>query len=347
MALARPAARRCEFCPSTAVRRRSSTPSSMSSARAGPARPRWRAGASIASDPPCPTTPRPSTRSSTGSRGGTVPAAGGGASRRARRVGALGPRARGRRVARIAAQAHPVRAAAPSARDRRHRGRGAEVARSPPGGVLRHRVSRTLSAVAQRYALPERDDQAGLRRYGFHGLSYEYVVDAVGAAILGRAVLAHLGNGASMAAVRDGRSVDTTMGFSPTGGLVMGHPSSATSTPGLARPLAPVGERRAGPRQPRQPPVRTPRRQRDHLRRARAARRRERDPRAALALDVFTWSARKWVGAMAAAAGGLDTLVFTGGIGEHAPALQWRSPAASSTSACASTTRETRAPTRS
>lgn len=180
---------------------------------------------------------------------------------------------------------------------------------------------RTLSAVAQRYALPERDDQAGLRRYGFHGLSYEYVVDAVGAAILGRAVLAHLGNGASMAAVRDGRSVDTTMGFSPTGGLVMGTRLGDVD-PGLlvhwlqsghdAQALDNLVNRQSG--------LLGVSGTTSDVRELLA--RRERDPRAALALDVFTWSARKWVGAMAAAAGGLDTLVFTGGIGEHAPALR-------------------------
>src|ERR1019366_3675446 len=70
-------------------------------------------------------------------------------------------------------------------------------------------------------------DRLGLRRYGFHGLSYEYVVSLVGAKTLGRAVIAHLGNGASMAAVRDGASVDTTMGFSPAGGLGKGHDPKA------------------------------------------------------------------------------------------------------------------------
>jgi acetate kinase len=180
---------------------------------------------------------------------------------------------------------------------------------------------RTLSAVAQRYALPERDDRAGLRRYGFHGLSYEYVVDEVGASTLGRAVLAHLGNGASMAAVRDGRSVDTTMGFSPTGGLVMGTRLGDVD-PGLlvhwlrmghdAPALDDLVNRQSG----LLGVSGTTADVRDLLDR------RDRDPRAALALDVFTWSARKWVGAMAAAVGGVDTLVFTGGIGEHAGALR-------------------------
>jgi acetate kinase len=175
---------------------------------------------------------------------------------------------------------------------------------------------RTLAEVAWRYALPA--DVAGrdLRRYGFHGLSYEYVVSEVGAAALGRAVIAHLGNGASMAAVREGRSVDTTMGFSPTGGLVMGTRLGDVD-PGLlvhwlaeghdAKELDALVNRRSG----LLGLSGTTSDVRDLLAR------RASDPRAALALDVFAWSARKWVGAMAASLGGIDTLVFTGGIGEH------------------------------
>jgi acetate kinase len=176
----------------------------------------------------------------------------------------------------------------------------------------------TLSEVARRYALPEDADRQGLRRYGFHGLSYEYVVDAVGAQTLGRAVLAHLGNGASMAAVRDGRSIDTTMGFSPAGGLVMGTRLGDVDPGLLVHWLAASPTRTAEAL--------------DDLVNHRSGllgisgttadvrdlfARRGKDPRAALALDVFAWSARKWVGAMAATLGGIDTLVFTGGVGEH------------------------------
>ncbi len=81
---------------------------------------------------------------------------------------------------------------------------------------------RGMPAVAHRLPLPRALAARGIQRYGFHGLSYEYVLAALGAATLGRAVIAHLGNGASLAAVRDGRPVDTTMGFSPAGGLMMG-----------------------------------------------------------------------------------------------------------------------------
>ena len=176
---------------------------------------------------------------------------------------------------------------------------------------------RTLSEVAQRYALPDEGDTRGLCRYGFHGLSYEYVVAELGARDLGRAVVAHLGSGASMAAVRDGRSVDTTMGFSPSGGLVMGTRLGDVD-PGLlvhwleqghdARALDDLVNRRSGllGLSGTTADVRDLLARRDH------------DARAALAIDVFTWSARKWVGAMASVLGGIDTLVFTGGIGEHA-----------------------------
>ena len=180
---------------------------------------------------------------------------------------------------------------------------------------------RTLSEVAQRYPIPEALHEAGIRRYGFHGLSYEYVVTAVGARELGRAVIAHLGSGASMAAVVEGRSVDTTMGLTPAAGLVM-----ATRTgdidPGVlvylveqgydARALGDLINQRAG----LLGLSGTSADMRELL-----ARRGD-DARARLALDVFVWNARKWIGAMTATMGGLDTLVFCGGIGENAAAVR-------------------------
>ncbi len=189
----------------------------------------------------------------------------------------------------------------------------------------------TLAPEAYTLAVPAAERAAGVRRYGFHGLSYEYVVDHLGPAGAGRMVLAHLGAGASLCATVDGRSVDTTMGFTPTGGVVM-----ATRTgdldPGVAvhllRGLA--GDARRGlvagaaeledlvnhrsgllGLSGRTGDVR-------QLLGARAAG----DPDAALALAVFTRSVAKAVGALVVAAGGLDTLVFTGGIGQHAPDLR-------------------------
>jgi acetate kinase len=174
---------------------------------------------------------------------------------------------------------------------------------------------RTLPEVAKRFAIPAALAEGGIHRYGFHGLSYEYVVETLGAATLKRAVVAHLGNGASMCAVRDGRSVDTTMGFTPTAGLVMGS-RCGDLDPGLLVYL--VAQR--GYDADRL----------DHLINHESGllglsgttsdmqkllALRPTDPRAALAIDVFCYQARKWVGALAAALGGVDTVVFTGGIG--------------------------------
>ena len=177
---------------------------------------------------------------------------------------------------------------------------------------------REIPERAQRFPLPESVWHDGVRRYGFHGLSYEYVVAEVGAAARGRLVIAHLGNGASMAAVHDGRPVDTTMGLTPLGGIMMGT-RPGDLDPGVIVYLA--RERGLDPDALERllahesgllgvsglsPDMRT-------LLDARAT-----SPPAALAVDMFCYRARKEIGALAAALGGLDTLVFTGGIGEGA-----------------------------
>jgi acetate kinase len=182
---------------------------------------------------------------------------------------------------------------------------------------------RDLPDVAQRYPLPDWVHDAGVRRYGFHGLSCEYVVDHLGAELRRRAVVAHLGSGASCTALRDGRSVDTTMGLTPTGGIVM-----ATRTgdldPGVLLHLArhhgldPDGlehlvdhegglQGLAG----------------SHDMAALLAVEAD-DPAAARAVDAFCYRARQAIGALTATLGGLDTLVFAGGIGEHAPIIRSR-----------------------
>jgi len=177
---------------------------------------------------------------------------------------------------------------------------------------------RTLPQRARRFALPGSLFDAGVRRYGFHGLSYEYVVELLGPPRLEHAVLAHLGSGASMVAVRDGRSIDTTMGFTPTGGLVMGT-RSGDLDPGLlvyllehrgydARGLDRLVNHEAGLLGLSGT---TPDMQR-------LLQQRSTDERAALAVDVFCYQARKWIGAFE----GLDALVFTGGIGENAPEVR-------------------------
>jgi acetate kinase len=179
-----------------------------------------------------------------------------------------------------------------------------------------------MPVLAQRLPLPDRLWDEGVRRYGFHGISYEYVVGALGAAQLGRAVIAHLGNGASMAAVDRGQSVDTTMGFSPAGGLIMST-RSGDLDPGVpvflvrergydADRLEELIDREAGL-------VALSGGTSDMQA---LLERRDRDPRAALAVDAFCYQARKHVGALAAVLGGLDTLVFTGGIGEKGAAIR-------------------------
>ena len=182
-----------------------------------------------------------------------------------------------------------------------------------------------MPRVARLFALPRRLTEEGILHYGFHGLSYEYVMGELRAldpaAAAGRVLIAHLGNGASMTAVRSGVGVDTTMGFTPTGGLVMGT-RSGDLDPGvilyLLEDLSPpqVGElinRRAGllgvPE--------TTADMRDLLSRQAD------DPRAAEAVALFCYQAKKFLGALATALGGLDTVVFTGGIGEHAALVRW------------------------
>ena len=181
---------------------------------------------------------------------------------------------------------------------------------------------RTLPDVARRFALPDAWFEAGIRRYGFHGLSFEYIAAALSSAQLRRAVFAHLGNGASMVAVRDGRSIDTTMGLTPTGGLVMGT-RSGDLDPGVliylldhghdARSLAHLVDHEAGLLA-----LSGTTSDMQQLLELRAT-----EPRAAVAIDVFCYQARKSIGALAAVLGGIETLVFTGGIGEHAPAVRF------------------------
>src|SRR5215212_2240219 len=185
-----------------------------------------------------------------------------------------------------------------------------------------------MPRVAQLFALPRQLAGEGVLRYGFHGLSYEYVMGELRAldpeAAAGRVLIAHLGNGASMVAVRSGESVDTTMGFTPTGGLVMGT-RSGDLDPGVLLYL--LEETRLSPPQMGELINRgagllgvsgTSADMRDLLSRE------ESDPRAAEAVALFCYQAKKFLGALAAALGGLDALVFTGGIGEHSATVRER-----------------------
>lgn len=187
---------------------------------------------------------------------------------------------------------------------------------------------RTMSPVARLLPIPRRYAAKGVERYGFHGLSYAYLMEELGrldpAAAQGRVILAHLGNGASLAAVHHGRSIDTSMGFTPTSGLVMST-RTGDLDPGLVYYLART-ERMTAPQFQQMVTHEsgllgvsgTSSDLRDLL--AREAR----DARAAEAVALFCYQAKKWIGSFAAALGGLDTLVFAGGIGENAPLIRKR-----------------------
>ena len=186
----------------------------------------------------------------------------------------------------------------------------------------------TLPRVAKLLPLPRRYDQAGMQRYGFHGLSYSYILEEltrIGPDIAdGAVIMAHLGSGASVAAVREGRSIDTSMGFTPTGGVVMGtrtgdidpgalwwilqnekltpeqlsdlvnHQSGLLGVSGLSSDMQDLLAKESS------------------------------DAGAAEAIGLFCYQIKKYIGAYTAVLGGLDALVFTGGIGEKASMIRSR-----------------------
>jgi acetate kinase len=184
-----------------------------------------------------------------------------------------------------------------------------------------------LPDVARRLPVPAAYEKDGVRRYGFHGLSYAYLVEELGrlagrAAADGKLVLAHLGNGSSLAAVRAGRSVDTSMSFTPIGGVIMST-RSGDLDPGLVTYIARRGDLTADQvedllshRSGLLGISGSTADMRMLLDRARS------DPRCRLAIAMYCYQIKKWIGAFAAAFGGLDTLVFSGGIGEHATAVR-------------------------
>ncbi len=194
--------------------------------------------------------------------------------------------------------------------------------RVPQVAVFDTAFHATLSEAARTYAVPYDWTEQGLRRYGFHGLSHAYCADRA-VQLLGRGpaglrlVLCHLGNGASLSAVRDGICQDTSMGFTPLDGLVMGTRSGSVD-PGLllhvlrhkglsADDLDRVLNRESG--------LLGVSGVSGDMREVQAAR--AGNARARLAFDVFVHRLRQTIGAMAATLGGIDSLVFTAGIGEH------------------------------
>jgi len=186
-----------------------------------------------------------------------------------------------------------------------------------------------LPRVSKVLPIPRRYEQAGVRRYGFHGLSYQFLMEELlrlddPAAKTGRVILAHLGNGASMAAVLKGKCIDTSMSFTPTAGLVMGT-RSGDLDPGLAAYLARTEKMTAAQFQDlinHQSGLLGVSGLSADMRVLLAAE--ARNPHAAEAVNLFYYQAKKWLGAFAAALGGVDTLVFAGGIGENCPDLRWR-----------------------
>lgn len=179
-----------------------------------------------------------------------------------------------------------------------------------------------MPLIAQRLALPSFLWEAGVRRYGFHGLSYESIVRTLGPLVSGRIIVAHLGNGASMVALSDGEPRDTTMSFTPCGGLVMGT-RTGDLDPGVVVYLSRTRGMDASALEEllnRQSGLLALSETGSDMQALLAAR--SSDARAELAIAVFCYNARKWIGALSAVLGGLDTLVFTGGIGEHAAPIR-------------------------
>jgi acetate kinase len=186
----------------------------------------------------------------------------------------------------------------------------------------------SLPKVARMYALPRRLYDQGIVRYGFHGLSYEFVMSELqsleGALANGRVIIAHLGSGASVVAVKEGKSIDTSMGFTPLEGLVMATRSGDVD-PGAvlflidqqnssAKKMSKVLNKESGLLGISD----TSGDMRELLDKI------DQDPRAKEAVDLFSYRAKKYIGAYAAVLGGLDVLVFAGGIGEHAPGVRKR-----------------------
>ena len=185
----------------------------------------------------------------------------------------------------------------------------------------------TMPRVAKILPIPRRFEAVGIRRYGFHGLSYSYLIEELARvagtkAAQGRVILAHLGSGASLAAVYEGKSIDTSMGFTPAGGLTMGT-RPGDLDPGVAWYM--MKSENLTPKQFNKiinhdsgliGVSETSSDMRDLL-----AKETE-DIRASEAVSLFCYQVKKWIGAFAAILNGLDTLIFAGGIGENSPVVR-------------------------
>jgi acetate kinase len=176
----------------------------------------------------------------------------------------------------------------------------------------------TIPEVGSRFALPRPLFDEGIHRYGFHGLSYESIVHQLGAGLPSRTVIAHLGNGASLAAVKDGRSVDTSMGLTPTGGIAMAT-RSGDLDPGVLLYLLRVKKMNADSLEHmlnRESGLIGISAGKSDMRDLESAAD-SGDRKAQMAIEIFCTGIRKVIAGYAAVLGGLDMLVFSGGIGEH------------------------------
>jgi acetate kinase len=187
----------------------------------------------------------------------------------------------------------------------------------------------TIPRVAKLLPIPRRFDNLGIHRYGFHGLSYSYLMQELrnltGRDVSdGRVILAHLGNGASLAAVLNGKSIDTSMGFTPCSGLPMGS-RSGDLDPGVAwfmmtnENLSPKQFNHLVNHQSGLLGISETSADMSDLLEQEAT-----DIRSAEAVNLFCYQVKKWIGAFSACLGGIDTLVFAGGIGENAPVIRAR-----------------------
>ncbi|SFO59568.1 acetate kinase [Chitinophaga sp. YR627] len=182
---------------------------------------------------------------------------------------------------------------------------------------------------AKYFAIPRHLWDDGIIRYGFHGLSYEYIYQQLQQSspqeARGKIIIAHLGNGASMAAIRDGKSIDTTMGLTPTGGLVMST-RSGDLDPGVILYLLKekqfISERALNELLNKQSGLKGVSGTVSDIQTL--LEKEKTDPKAAEAVQLFCYQAKKYIGALTAATGGIDTLIFTGGIGLHAPQIRER-----------------------
>ena len=207
-----------------------------------------------------------------------------------------------------------------------HPGHCQEKPRHAPGGLFRHLLSHKIPAVAQAFALPRKYTEQGVRRYGFHGLSYEYISTVLPGfdpeAAKGKTVVAHLGNGASMCAMKGLKSTACTLGFTAVEGLMMGT-RCGTLDPGVmlylmdecgmnTRDLEKLIYKESGLLGV------------SGISSDMRTLLESKDPRAAEAVELFVYRITRELGSLTSALGGLDALVFTGGIGENAAPIRER-----------------------